>query len=73
MKRASQSHKEYCTYKSTVSPSPHESEKAKAGFNRLHDFAKKKNTLESVFKKVFLRKIKSLVGSFTRTPLESFA
>ena len=32
-----------------------------------------KITLESGFKKVFLRKIKSLLGSLTRTPHESFA
>ena len=54
--------------RNTFWPYPHESGQAKTGFNRLHDFAK--NTPESDFKKVFLRKIKSLVGSFTRTPLD---
>ena len=54
--------------RNTFWPYPHESGQAKTGFNRLHDFAK--NTLESGSKKVFLRKIKSLVGSFTHTPLD---
>ena len=57
--------------RNTFRPSPHESRQAKTGFNRLQK--RKQNTLESGFKKVFLRKIKSVVGSFTRTPLESFA
>ena len=54
--------------RNTFWPYPHESGQAKTGFNRLHDFAK--NTLESGYKKVFLRKIKSLVGSFSGTPLD---